>query len=306
MRRSLLLSLTVFLLLCLPGYAQITQSLENADTLSVGSRFQLIIKAKEPVQKISVPDSLDGFTIIKEDIVRKRGAVPYGKLTIAPMKPGSLSFPPLKVFAGGNEYSTDAFRIKVLAVRAEKDSLLRDIKPLKRYPLQIPLWVYALILILLLIWFGIALALYLRRKRREQAATGSPKEIPLPLADWEIALEELKKLREWFALHPEEIRDFHFHLALILRVFLERRYAIPAVEMTSYEIRDAFRERMHPRIQEIMEFFRHCDRVKFAKHQPDQSAVEANVNWLEEYLLAHKPVVEPMAAPSGEGDVSGS
>jgi len=285
--------------------AQISQSLVDADTLTVGSRFKLIVKGDFPIKQVVVPDSIDGFTLIKQETISKKGQNDYSSLVLSPIKPGSLSFPALRVIpsgASGKTYMTDAFRIKVFNVRAESDSILRDIKPLKKYPFQKPWWLYPLLFVPIIIWLAIALVRYFRRKPKDVPLESAVRKVaPTPTA-WEKALSELRVLREKPLDSPDHIREYHYGLALILREFLESYYYIPAVEMTSFEIKDAVKDLELSGTVELILFLNYCDRVKFAKYFPEIALIEKNTNWLENYLTGFIPRTIPEPVSGGETD----
>lgn len=263
--------------------AQISQSLVDADTLTVGARFQLLLKADFPLDSVTIPDSLDGFSVLGKDRIEKRGLSPFFRITLAPLKTGALSFPPLKVSGNGKEYSSNGFRINVLAVRAEQDSTLRDLKPLRRYPLQRPLWLYAILPLLL-----IAYLIWILNRRQKPVSEQSKPALPGPprqiVPPWEAALRELAALESENLLQTGDYLSFHFELSMILRRFMELQYRIGAREMTTFEIREALSKLRLDESSRIYQFLLYCDRIKFAKAEPSPEEIETRKQWLRQYL----------------------
>ena len=279
----------VLLLLALsPLTAQISQSLVDADTLTVGARFQLILKADFPLSSVSIPDSLDGFAVLGKDLVSDKGSQPYFKITLSPLKTGALSFPPLKVHGKASDYFSNGFRINVLAVRAEQDSTLRDIKPLRKYPLQRPLWFYLILPLALL-----AFLIWILSQRKKQSAakpvTIAPKSSLRVLTPWEAALQELDQLEAENLLQKEDLAAFHFSLSMILRRFLELQYHVAAQEMTTLEIRAALARIGLDTDVETTGFLLYCDQVKFARVVPSSQEIDSKLLWLRKYLESFKP-----------------
>jgi hypothetical protein len=77
--------------------AGISQSLEGVDSLTVGSRFKLIVKADFAINRVVIPDSLKEFEVVSNQRITKNADFPYVELTIVPLQTGALSFPPLVV-----------------------------------------------------------------------------------------------------------------------------------------------------------------------------------------------------------------
>ncbi|MEF3694295.1 MAG: hypothetical protein V3576_03010 [Candidatus Cloacimonadota bacterium] len=294
--KSRTLLLPVILLLwsvCLCG--QISQELVGVDSLTVGSRFKLIIKADFAINKLVIPDSLSEFAVLESFRNTKDEAVPFIELTIVPLKTGSLSFPQLKVepvINSATEVYTDRFRVNVLSVRPENDDKLRDIKDPKRYRWQKVWWIYLLALILALAALIYLVIDKLKAKskplRIEKAEAQERK--PIVLQPWELALQSLEKLLSLHLLQRGEGVEFHFRLAQILRSYLEQVYHLPALEMTTREISKALVDLKLSNVSEIRSFLQDCDLIKFAKQDHDETSTEARIAWLKDYLKRQNPL----------------
>jgi len=281
--RLVLLALWVWLLLipvCL--YGEISQSLFGADSLNVGSTFELHITSSYPIKSVSIPDTLQSFAIVGNKRSDQKGL--NWQVSIVPLRTGALSFPRLGIIPDAPDLtpdSTDAFRVYVLSVLAEGDTLLRDIKPMERYPGQLPLWAYILwgLLIIVLTIFLIASR---PKKAKVEAPKPAPKEEVVPA--WELALRELSALEASGLLVAGDWNKVYFRFSEILRGFLERNYRFAALEMTTREIAEILRGRQITKQQELIAFFRACDKVKFAKHLPNFEEAQGHMQWLKIYL----------------------
>ena len=294
MRTGLAL-LTIWLLLLLSGglWGEISQSLSGADSLNVGTSFDLNIVSIHPIKNVSIPDTLQSFAIVGSKRSDRKGL--HWRVSIVPLKTGALSFPRLSIIPEETNLlpdSTDAFRVYVLSVLAEGDTLLRDIKPLERYPGQLPLWVYLLWGVLI-----ITLAIYMLASRPRKAKTEAPKPVPKEevMPAWELALRELNALEASGLLVAGDWNQFYFRLSEITRGFLEKNYRFAALEMTTREITDVLHSRQIARKQELIAFFRACDQVKFARHLPDTQEAQGHLQWLKSYLTGFE--AQEQAAP---------
>jgi len=287
MKRTKVIVSFLFLLLPLFMLAEFKQELQGSDSLKVGTPFLFKITADFAIKGISLPDTLDDFAIVesKRDEKNPRCWI----IKIVPLNTGALSFPRIEIQPVDSSVTsiyTDGFRVYVLSVLAEGDTLLRDIKPLQKYPLQLPFWIYLLLLLL-----ALSAGIYLwwkqpEKPKRKYIAQPEIKEPVLPA--WEKALKALDELLTEDLLDKGETVLYHFRLSNILRAFLEETYNFPALEMTGREIAVSLNRRNIPQAQEIRKFITYCDLVKFAKREPAAVEIEENTLWLRNYLISFR------------------
>lgn len=285
MKRTKVIVSFLFLLLPLFMLAEFNQELQGSDSLKVGTPFLFKITADFAIKGISLPDTLDDFAIVesKRDEKNPRCWI----IKIVPLNTGALSFPRIEIQPVDSSVTsiyTDGFRVYVLSVLAEGDTLLRDIKPLQKYPLQLPFWIYLLLLLL-----ALSAGIYLwwkqpEKPKRKYIAQPEIKEPVIPA--WEKALKALDELITEDLLDKGETVLYHFRLSNILRAFLEENYSFPALEMTGREIAVSLNRRNIPQAQEIRKFITYCDLVKFAKREPAAVEIEENTLWLRNYLIS--------------------
>ncbi len=107
-----------------------------------------------------------------------------------------------------------------------------------------------------------AIRLWRRRKRREAPQHRIPPHV-LAIR----ALEKLHSKKLWQNGRPKE---YYSQLADIVRVYIEGRYGVNAMEMTSDQILEALDGFNNARLlDKLRELFRLADLVKFAKFAPD-------------------------------------
>jgi len=296
MKRTLAIIAFLLSLLPLALWADFSQELQGTDSLKVGTPFLFIINTDFSIKGVAIPDTLEDFAILESKREPKNPRC--WKVKMAALKTGALSFPRIEIQPVDSSVTpvyTDGFRVYVLSVLAEGDTLLRDLKPLRKYPLQLPFWVYPL---LLLIALALGIYLWLKKppKPQREYAAPAPKTQPL-LPAWEKALQTLEELIAEGLIAKGEVVLYHFRLSDILRAFLEETYFFPALEMTGREIAVALYQRNIPFAQEIRNFINYCDLVKFAKRVPSDTEIEENTLWLRNYLVSFaKAVQEPTNA----------
>jgi hypothetical protein len=155
-----------------------------------------------------------------------------------------------------------------LADTAAADSL-RDI----RAPAPVPLrWRWGRIALALGVLAAAIAAWILRQRRRRPPAPATP-AVPAVPPDVE-ALRALRELEAEALDARGHMKEHYARLSLILRVYMERRFGLPAAESTTGEIQDLVRSRgrAFPPAAEVLALLAEADLVKFAKMEPGRDA----------------------------------
>lgn len=155
---------------------------------------------------------------------------------------------------------------------------LRDI----RDPVPVRLWPWAAAALAALL----AAALLLRRRR---AASGPGAAVPDARTPEEIALSDIDGL----AGLGLPVKEFYDRLSDILRLYLERRCGLKALQMTTYDLhRRMIRAELEPKARALAKnLLDRCDLAKFARFLPSEEDSRkdcANAKGVV-YLLAPKP-----------------
>lgn len=274
-----------FVALSLGIHAQVTQHLTGVDSLKIGSMFQLNIQTDFPLQEVLIPDTLSAFRVLEKKI-RKDGSGSVAELSIIPLRTGTLSFPKLELKSSriiGSGSSTDAFRVFVLRSRAEADTLLRDIKPLRSYPAQLPFWLYPAVLLVIVVLAIMLIILAFKQKAPQRQAI-LPKPVPTKvIAPHQKALDALEELWQSGLMYRNYL-EYHFMLSMILREYLEASLGFGAIQMTTAEIAESLLVLKPQFGKEYINILQYCDMVKFAKVQPDLEDITLQTEKLRSIL----------------------
>lgn len=179
----------------------------------------------------------------------------------------------LKVTAPELKDSTLAYLERMKA--GETDSIdfnelqLNDIKPIQKAPfswkdLLSLLWIPLIILILLAI---IGAIIYLIIKKNKKGYFFTP---PPLLAPHVRAMKSLDKIKEEKIWQQERYKEFYTQLTDVLRRYINERYGINSLEMTSDEILSIIRTKaeedsVYNNLKQVLSV---ADLVKFAKYKP--------------------------------------
>jgi hypothetical protein len=158
----------------------------------------------------------------------------------------------------------------------------KAIKPIKG-PLKVPLtfreilpYLLGGIIILLII---LAIIYYLRKRKKSEPVFQIRPKIEIP--PHEIALTAIEKLKGKKLWQQGKIKEYHSELTDIIRNYIELRFGIMALEMTSMEILGSLKSRDHVRaetMEKLNFLLTLADLVKFAKMQPLPAENEISID----------------------------
>lgn len=222
------------------------------DTLMAGVEVLLLSK---PDSSIIENDRL----LIKQDIL------------ITSFDSSLYLLPPLKVIDGTDTISSRQLALKVstVPVNADKPEEFNDIKEIWEPPFVLADY-YPLIFGIL---FGLLLlcviAYVIRRLRNHQSLMPFAKPEP-PLPPHEQAVKELDAIREQKLWQQGLNKEFYTLITDTLRRYIDERFLLNAMELTSLEILDALKrnEDVKPVYHNLKQMLELADFVKFAKMHP--------------------------------------
>ncbi len=254
-------------------------------TLTVSVSYPESVRVGFAVPQDSV---LGGFAVlgVKLDTVASADKMKHLKMKykLIYFSVGDNIIPPIGVVVAHSNGTIDTLLtqpIRVFFVSLVPDTLkldslkskIRDIKP----PLTVPInyarvakaivfaiILFAIVLVALLLW-------HLKTRGISIAEFIAPKRPP-----WEVALMELDALAESGMLERGEFKDYFDKLTDILREYIEKRFGIAALELSTTEIMENLRPELLD-LDAVMaakfvdttgELLRFADMVKFAKFQP--------------------------------------
>jgi len=257
---------------------QLVSRMDLSD-ITIGDRitYTLIIEHDKDIQLLNLePVKIESehLEISAPEIKRQKGKNIIEYKLVA-YKPGSYSIPPVTIRcidAMGREYSlkSQSLKFRVRKVRPNGAVDIKDIKSPENVPRNIT--VYLLIFGIIVLGFGIATYL-LHFKNRKTPVTIEPETVIRPPLPHEIALRELSEIESMGLVAKGEMKEYYSRVSEVIRRYIERRYGIAALEMTTEVLLEALKAKQHSYndISKISEFLNACDFVKFAKYQPSTS-----------------------------------
>lgn len=223
---------------------------------------------------------------------------------------GEFVIPPIRVLyrtkgdSSWQEIHSQPITITVESLNPDEAGDIRDIKPPVVMPYDWHRLLYWILLGVVVAGAAVAGYIFYRRWRRGEALLPT-RAAPQRPAN-EVALEQLDALYNSDLLERGEIKLLHVRLSEIVREYIENRFEVPALEMTTAEIMSAFEDGRLPEAsrETLQEFLDACDLVKFAKYQPTREEIERAFELAYRFVDETKPVVEEPRVLEGVEEVS--
>lgn len=251
----------------------------------INSETDTIIAPVEIIKRLSADtaDLGNNRRQIKQDII------------IQSFDSGLYTLPPILYTVGNDTFKSNELVLKVIPVPVDSMPTIHGqanvIAPNTRWYDFLPDFItdnWGWILLAILIITGAVLAILFRKK--EVSLPLVPRKKPIP--PYELAMQQLVVLRDEKLCERGQEKEFYTRLTDILRVYIDTRFGINAMEMTSTQIVDALNknaETAEPNkyMRQILEI---ADFVKFAKVRPLPDDNVKSFNWATKFVEDTKPV----------------
>lgn len=318
--KKLTASLIIALAALLPGSSafaapavKVKATLDSAQMLMgnvTAVRLDIVDRTDAPSQlvidKSAMPAEVEPLDWVEGDTADLgNGLVEIKRaLLVQSFDSGVYTIPPFLLISGPDTVRSNQLTLKVLPADVSK---LEDIHPLaptaefesKWYDF-LPDWLTDywlwILLSLVVIAGGVCAYLILTKK---VAVNILPQKKRLP--PYEIAMQKMQALREAQLCEHGQEKEFYTTLIDILREYLQYRFGINAMEMTSSQIIKALSKNADTRMpseymKKVVEI---ADFVKFAKVRPLPDDNVRSFNNAMRFIEETKPAPEPEENPDG-------
>lgn len=315
-RRIYILFVAGFLLFAVPGQAQKSnisiESRVDKSRITIGDLITYTLTVRHApeieVKEIPIAANLGMFEVRDYKIHEPRRI--DGQLSqqydyvISTFETGEFVIPFLEVrySAQGDTtvkaLQTEEIKIFVESMKPSETGDIRDIKP----PVEIPRNYRQLIIVAAIVIGLIALALFIflliKRYRAGKSLLARRPKPPRPPD--EVALESLDALIQKDLLRQGRVKQFYIEISEIIRRYIEGRFDIIALEMTTHQLLQQMRQREleAQHIDMMTELMELSDLVKFAKYHPDENENQQIVRLAYDFI--HQTRIVPVATPMPE------
>ncbi|MFK7900220.1 MAG: hypothetical protein AB8B61_05640 [Cyclobacteriaceae bacterium] len=273
---------------------QITFSLKLSSQKAVKSAFPSV--ADTVVNKVEVLHTSSVDTLIKDDLFTYEQ-----KWKVTSFDSGRYVIPPLPFLIEGlvegkvfdTLYSVP-FPIYVGTVAIDTAQAIKPIKDIQEAPdYPINYWLYIGILAAVLVLAAILYFIIKKSKEKDRSILIQKEEEKIPAHEYAFAkLDELEAKKLW---QSGKLKAYHSELTEVVKTYIEKRYKVQAVEMTTEELfaiitnSAVINTENQERLGRILTL---ADMVKFAKKKPVPDENETSFRLAKDLVEDTKLIVE--------------
>lgn len=211
---------------------------------------------------------------------------------------GSFYIPKQQIFIQNKAYFTDSLLVHVANVPVDTlKQKLFGIKGIAEEPMVYDdfkpyfYWVYLFVGILLLL-----LSIYLFLKKKNNTL----KEEKVVIAPYQEAIQKFNELDEKELWQNNQIKEYYVELTEIIRVYVGREVHVHTLEATTDELIQLLTNQNKTKnigitkeaIQQLEDFLKHADFVKFAKLRPAEGEIRNDRNVASSLIEEVQPILE--------------
>lgn len=284
----------------------------DTNRIMIGDQVKLQIQiehpAKHKVRFPALPDTINKIEVLERSKIDTVPSTDPSRITerqtyiITSFDSGHFPLSPLKFVLEADTnmfFETEALLLSVYAPKVDTTQAIKEIKG----PLDVPFSIREAIPYIVGggILLAILIGLYYYFKNRKKKPGQIEIKVPSRPAH-EIALEALKELENEKVWQTQEngVKSYHSAISDIIRTYIEHRYKIPAMELTTDEILNNFRRtsmKEEPK-EKLRQLLQLSDLVKFAKAQPLPNEHELSLSSAYDFVSSTIP--QPVKRKEGK------
>lgn len=218
-------------------------------------------------------DSIELRTSFKVDTVELgSGRIQLNyKVPLQPFDSGLFHLPEFVYVSESDSARSNALTLNVTAMKVTADDPIAGFAPVaepagKKFLDFVPDWLADFWWVLVILLLAIALGIWALRRYKKEGTIIRKKPEPTP---YEVAMRDLRELKTKNLWEQGMEKEYFTRLTDILRTYLDRRFGINAMEMTSREIINRLYDSdVKDKRDYVRQILNVADFVKFAKVRP--------------------------------------
>lgn len=260
---------------------------DKADSEGIFSVLKDSVPAQIEFRSDSVPD------ILRTDLGNNRVEL-KGEYIIQSFDSGDYRIPELMYTVNGDTVYSNAQFLKVVPVDVAEDQEICTeasvMSPGSGFFDWLPSWWFWPLIGIAIIAAGVFAYLIMSKR----VVIKLPAKKPEP--PYEVARKQLNELREEKMWDSALDKTYYTRLTDIIRTYLQGRFGINAMELTSSQIIASMKELdlSKEEISSLQKLFVTSDFVKFAKMQPMREENIASFNIADQFVESTRPVEQPV------------
>jgi len=244
-------------------------------------------------------DSLGSFEVLKsgkiDTVLTDNKSIEQQQIFITHFDTGYHVIPPVefeyKERRRTKKAKTEPFIVRMNTLEVDTAAAIMPIKNVIKMPLTFKEKLKRALIIagVVLAILAIPVFLYFYFKRRKKEAY-----VPPPLPPYEMAVKRLRELKEKKLWQEGNIKEYYSELTDILRGYIEGRFELPALEMTTDEISPLLKKKKEVTkglFRNMIDLLTISDFVKFAKARPSTKYHGDAFDQVTNFVRSTKPII---------------
>jgi hypothetical protein len=254
----------------------------DTQTIQIGEQVRLVMELLTPAQNAvqwpSFPDTISGLELLESSAIDSGfdeadigTRILRQEHLLTSFDSGYYVIPP--IYAGINDsfVKSQARLLKVQTVPLDSNLVMRDIKSPMEVDYGFLDWLAIYWTDVLMVLFGIGaigILIHFLMRTKEEVLDDKPKEPEIPAHV--IAMEKLDALQVKKLWQEGQIKEYYSELSEIVREFIELRFGIIALELTTPEILGELKDSVlkDASFKLLKDLLPLADMAKFAKFKP--------------------------------------
>ena len=313
-RVSIFFSVFIFVF-TLHTFSQEVKSKVSVDSTNylVGDYINYLVELSAPKNVEfffpSIKDSLKKLEFIEQLPLQKKEENGKNSFTyhfvLAGFDSGNVMIPSFQIPYKTNKdtafsiLSTDSINLIIHTLAVDTTKEAKDIKE----PIVIPFNWLELLLWIIAIAAVVALLYFIYKKFIERKNQGE-EVIEIQRPPYEIALNSLDALEVKKLWQGGKVKEYHTEITEIIRTYFEKRFSLPALELTSDETLELLKTKNDSSeiIPLTKDFLQNADMVKFAKFVPLNEVNETMIKQARQIVTVTIPATK-LEQHTGEQNV---
>lgn len=275
MKRYLSVILIVWVTCTLFAQVKVESELDSTQ-IRIGEQVKLKVRVStSPQAKVVFPSykpeqqMTEGVEVVEttRDTIREEQRTIVCSYTLTSFDEATYTLPALPIVVNGKTYQTRPMKLRVETVPVDTTNadVMDPAYDVEDNPFLWTEWAAPVSFFLLSALLCFLIYLMVKRLKSKKPIRFQ-RRIVKKVLPHEKALQAIDALSATSHTTAEEQKDYYTELTDVLRQYLDERFGINAMEMTSSEIIDRLQQEDPGKIDELKEVFQTADLVKFAKY----------------------------------------
>ena len=262
----------------------------DTTNIRIGEQFLYFIVADNANEvRFPAADSLglESLELVKEynvDTIKNKLVKRY---LLTGFDSGSFYIPNQAIFINKKAHFTDSLLIKIATVEVDSTTIY-PVKGIEEEPMTLkdytPKFIWSFVIIGIILLGILAYYLYKKYHKKKKQIVAVPLKPP-----FEEAVEKFEILDGKNLWQKEQTKQYYIELTEVVRAYIGRRFQIHTLEATTEELLKYLKIKIKKQknkikrslIQQLEDFLKHADFVKFAKLRPLPSEIKTDraISW---------------------------